>query len=309
MNATIFRSAINIAAISGIYRGDNSACATANCPPAGACCLTSGNCSSLTSASCAGQGGIYRGDGTSCATANCPLPPGVWVEQGDAGDFLETANVTTGSGALNQIRGVLGPNDADMYAIRICSPGTFSASTVGGATIDTQLFLFDASGQGIAMDDDSPAGTLQSSLSSAFTASHPAGFYFLAISEYDKDPVDSASQALWSDTPYNVERAPDGPGAANPISTWDSAGGGGGSYTIAMTGSCFAQAGSSSCYANCDSSTPQPCLNVLDFACFLNAFSSSSTYANCDASTQPPVLNVLDFTCFLNRFAAGCSNC
>jgi hypothetical protein len=29
-------------------------------------------------------------------------------------------------------------------------------------------------------------------------------------------------------------------------------------------------------------------------------------YANCDGSTAEPALNVLDFNCFLNRFAAGC---
>ena len=61
------------------------------------------------------------------------------------------------------------------------------------------------------------------------------------------------------------------------------------------------------CYANCDSSTQQPVLNVLDFVCFLNKFAAGDSYANCDSSTQQPVLNVLDFVCFLNRFAAGCS--
>jgi hypothetical protein len=60
------------------------------------------------------------------------------------------------------------------------------------------------------------------------------------------------------------------------------------------------------CYANCDGSTVQPVLNVLDFNCFLNRFSAGDTYANCDGSTVPPVLNVLDFNCFLNRFSAGC---
>ena len=65
----------------------------------------------------------------------------------------------------------------------------------------------------------------------------------------------------------------------------------------------------SPCYANCDGSTQQPCLNVLDFGCFLNKFSSGDSYANCDNSTQPPILNVLDFGCFLNKFAAGCSAC
>ncbi len=61
------------------------------------------------------------------------------------------------------------------------------------------------------------------------------------------------------------------------------------------------------CYANCDTSTTAPMLNVLDFTCFLNKFAAGDTYANCDGSTTAPILNVLDFTCFLNNFAAGCS--
>jgi glucose/arabinose dehydrogenase len=60
------------------------------------------------------------------------------------------------------------------------------------------------------------------------------------------------------------------------------------------------------CWANCDGSTQEPALNVLDFNCFLNAFSAGDCWANCDGSTQEPTLNVLDFNCFLNRFAAGC---
>jgi glucose/arabinose dehydrogenase len=59
------------------------------------------------------------------------------------------------------------------------------------------------------------------------------------------------------------------------------------------------------CYANCDGSTTSPTLNVLDFACFLNAFAAGDCYANCDNSTTPPVLNVLDFGCFLNSFAGA----
>jgi hypothetical protein len=60
------------------------------------------------------------------------------------------------------------------------------------------------------------------------------------------------------------------------------------------------------CYANCDASTAAPVLNILDFNCFLNAFSAGGSYANCDGSTATPALNVLDFNCFLNRFSAGC---
>ncbi len=61
------------------------------------------------------------------------------------------------------------------------------------------------------------------------------------------------------------------------------------------------------CYANCDSSTSPPVLNVNDFVCFLNRFVARDAYANCDSSTSPPVLNVNDFICFLNKFVAGCS--
>jgi hypothetical protein len=69
------------------------------------------------------------------------------------------------------------------------------------------------------------------------------------------------------------------------------------------------------CYANCDSSTFVPVLNVADFTCFVRRFSAAvsghyllqpSHYANCDQSTAYPTLTVADFTCFLHRFAAGC---
>jgi hypothetical protein len=63
------------------------------------------------------------------------------------------------------------------------------------------------------------------------------------------------------------------------------------------------------CYANCDGSTINPCLNVGDFGCFLNRFAAGDTYANCDGSTIVPVLTVQDFGCFLNSFAAGCNTC
>jgi hypothetical protein len=60
------------------------------------------------------------------------------------------------------------------------------------------------------------------------------------------------------------------------------------------------------CPANCDNSTEPPVLNVLDFACYLNAFAAGDPYANCDGSTVQPTLNVQDFACYLNKFAAGC---
>ena len=64
--------------------------------------------------------------------------------------------------------------------------------------------------------------------------------------------------------------------------------------------------GGPACYANCDSSTATPVLNVGDFTCFLTRFASGDPYATCDASASAPTLNVADFTCFLTKYAAGC---
>jgi hypothetical protein len=60
------------------------------------------------------------------------------------------------------------------------------------------------------------------------------------------------------------------------------------------------------CYANCDSSTTAPVLNVNDFVCFQARFAAGDLYANCDNSTTPPVLNVNDFMCYMTKYAAGC---
>jgi uncharacterized membrane protein len=60
------------------------------------------------------------------------------------------------------------------------------------------------------------------------------------------------------------------------------------------------------CYANCDGSSLQPVLNVLDFTCFMNRFAAGDPYANCDGNTDPPILTASDFVCFQSAFAAGC---
>jgi hypothetical protein len=61
----------------------------------------------------------------------------------------------------------------------------------------------------------------------------------------------------------------------------------------------------SSCYANCDGSTAEPVLNILDFSCFMARFASGDSYANCDGSTGAPTLTVNDFICFQGAFVAG----
>ena len=82
-----------------------------------------------------------------------------WIEDGDAPALLP-GQTTVGTGAVTTIAGALtGNSDADLYAIEVTDYANFSASTVGGTTFDSTLFLFDVSGKGISMSEDAQ-GTL-----------------------------------------------------------------------------------------------------------------------------------------------------
>jgi hypothetical protein len=179
--------------------------------------------------------GAFSGGGTGTATT-------AFVEPGadEAGDYPWTA---TPAPSATSITGYIfdsecGGADADIYSIYICDPAHFSASTVGnGTTIDTQLFLFRSDGTGIAMNDDAPTGgSSQSRISNAFTSGLSPGTYLLAITCYNRYPIDHANAApLWANGPRNVERAPDGPGAASAL--WAFTGGSAaGAYRIDLTG-------------------------------------------------------------------------
>ena len=274
--------------------------------PTGGCCLPDTTCLIMTEAQCVASGGVYQGTGLPCPTS-CPAPADLLLEVADAGDLPGTAQPATGDGALARIRGQLTAGDADMYRIKLCTPNSFSATTTGGANIDTQLFLFTPTGLGIAANDDDPVtGLLQSRLSAAFTSLMQPGEALLAVSQFDNDPL-AGGQQLWLDQPTGTERAPDGPAAASAVDGWSGTTNTGGMYTITLSGACYlGTPNPNTCYANCDDSTQAPVLNVADFTCFLQRFAAGSPYANCDESTQAPVLNVADFTCFLQRFAAGC---
>src|SRR4051812_47093952 len=83
-----------------------------------------------------------------------PPPPPTWFEAGDAGELPGTAQRCTGSGPLARISGTLDDGNTDMYAINICDPASFSATTVNATAIDSQLFLFNSAGRGVTFDDD-----------------------------------------------------------------------------------------------------------------------------------------------------------
>lgn len=183
--------------------------------------------------------GVLHGQsGSQIRTAHLQIgvPAGAtWNEQGDAPDLIP-GQQTTGTGAITAITGALSSTtDVDAYCIQIDNPAAFSASTVGGASFDTQLFLFDAGGLGVTHDDDAPAGGTQSRITGQYLPG--PGTYVLVVSAYNRDPVNIFSLPIWSNTPFNVERPPDGPGAPGPLDHWLNLADTNGAYTIQLTGS------------------------------------------------------------------------
>jgi hypothetical protein len=90
------------------------------------------------------------------------------TEAGDAGDLPATAQDLSAQGVV-QIDGAFAiPTDVDVYKLCLSGGGTFSASTVEGTTVDTQLFLFNSSGLGVYGNDDE--GALRQS---TLPAGHP----------------------------------------------------------------------------------------------------------------------------------------
>jgi subtilisin-like proprotein convertase family protein len=182
---------------------------------------------------------------TSLTLTECP-PANTWFEAvsggGDAGELPATAQVVAGSSGLSipQIRGTLtSGNDVDMFQIDVCDIA-FAATTFPDTGFDTQLFLFNNAGFGVVMNDDVPDGlpgdnSLQSRISSALVPA--GGTYYLAVSRYDTDPQSSGTD-LWLDSPFNIERAPDGPAAANAVNGWTANAQAAGNYVIALSGAC-----------------------------------------------------------------------
>ncbi len=148
------------------------------------------------------------------------------AEEPDVGDTLATA---APAGSASSITGTLDPaGDVDLYAICIANASEFSV-TVDGVTVDGdpgdgQLFLFDAAGLGVAANDD--RGTLD--FEPGFPAGDPVlsslepGVYYLALSNYNVDPVSAGGVIFLDDEGDGGDPVigAAGPGASGALSGW-----------------------------------------------------------------------------------------
>lgn len=159
--------------------------------------------------------------------------PAQWAEAGDAGDLPSTAQVIpyVAPGTLPSISGLLSGSDADMYLLEIVDPATFVATTVGGATIDTMLYLYSLDGRGVTFNDDA-SQTTQSRITGV-NVPH-AGLYYLAISRWPKRPT-AAGGLMWP-VDNAGEFPPVGPRGTEVTDGWTGNPAGSGSYTITLTG-------------------------------------------------------------------------
>ena len=163
-----------------------------------------------------------------------------YLEVGDAGALIGSHQSV--GWAYDTIVGTLSSgSDVDLYQLALPA-GLFTAST-GNAPIgvgpDTQLFLFNASGIGIAANDDAPSGGTQRSFISATLT---PGIYYLAVSVFNQDPFSSGGNIfpdyfLCCGHPVD---GPTGPGGALALSSWASGPAGAGTgqvgdYTIELT--------------------------------------------------------------------------
>jgi hypothetical protein len=155
-------------------------------------------------------------------------------EVGDAGQLPGTAQGTGNASLLTSISGSLASNDVDLYKIYITDPAHFMATTVDGASFDTLLFLFSATGHGIYANDDS-ASTLQSTLPAGHLLGPTStGLHYLGISRFGIEPV-SADGLIFPTSPFSTVHGPTGPGGALPLTGWAGSSFGG-SYTIFLRG-------------------------------------------------------------------------
>ena len=180
--------------------------------------------------------------------ADCPPFDG-WDETdnggGDAGDLPETAQ-STGSDPITKIRGTIGgANDVDVYAIYISDPDAFSATTIGGTTLDTALWLFDEDGKGVVHNDDNPDATtgLQSRIDNRTNCITQPGRYYLAVSIFTRRAAGCGDGLIWATTPARGVRCPDGPESASRVAGWSGTSSSTGTYIIFLTGVSGATAG------------------------------------------------------------------
>jgi hypothetical protein len=140
------------------------------------------------------------------ALVSTPVFAVPWIEVGDAGETLATAQTT--SSPATSISGSLyanpnGPGQldyVDIYRIYVGAPAYLTISTGTGAAADAindpVLYLFGQDGRAIVMNDDDGVNGSQSSIA-PLNATYLPGFYFVAIAFAGLEPLNLAGTSVF----------------------------------------------------------------------------------------------------------------
>ena len=127
----------------------------------------------------------------------------------DAGELIDTAQITRGKGRLDYISGDLkGYNDIDMYQIYINNPDVFSVTVEADLSVDNDamLWLFDFDGYLVMSDDDGGYGFLPQ-FNPGEMSGKDTGSYFLAIDLYMTEPIGDPLTG-WTSAPSPQQEGP-----------------------------------------------------------------------------------------------------
>ena len=145
-----------------------------------------------------------------------------WFETGDAGSLPSIAQAVGTPGPIDVILGNLDSlTDVDMYLFMIVDPLNFSARTIetGFSITDPQLFLFNASGLGVYMNDDGNGVAPQSFLEAGDPLGPlSAGIHYLAIGWWNNEPASFLGLVFEQGVGTN---GPDPIGGAAPVFAWN----------------------------------------------------------------------------------------
>lgn len=179
-----------------------------------------------------------------------------WIEDGDAGSNLGTAQDITTIGPIQTIAGTLGGQDTeDVYKLVILDGNSvggqvqFGLNLSQGEGFDPALWLFDSEGFGVLGNDDDPIlggpdARLTTPSTDGVTLLLPPGIYFLAITESGNVPLSfngglglgegSFEEIFFFESSLEVS-GPDGIGAGNPLAAWTGGPGSVGGYGVEIT--------------------------------------------------------------------------
>lgn len=126
----------------------------------------------------------------------------IYVEAGDAGNSTATAADTGASLGALEIQGQIslepnaGPDFVDLFKFTVSKTANFRARTGTGfdpaLIADPVIYLFDADGKGVAMDDES-GGNGQAAMLQWLSA----GTYYLAIAYAGVEPLDANGGSIF----------------------------------------------------------------------------------------------------------------